>query len=179
MKLIVVGGSLATGKSTVSARLSDATGIVRISLDEIKEALFDAGGYRDRQWSKDMGRGAFPAFTHIVDMHLSRGESVIADATFLWLSDADWLHEFAERHGADLYQIWLTADPRVARERFVARSPSRHPGHNDALDDVLAEFDERFFHKTFLPLPLKARTVIVDTTDIATVDHDAIRKFIE
>lgn len=179
MKLIVVGGSLATGKSTVSSMLSDRTGIARISLDEIKEALFDVGGYRDRAWSKEIGRAAFPAFRHLIEMYLARGEDVIADATFLWLDDADWLHELADRFGAELVLVWLTADPAVARERFVARANStRHPGHNDSLDAVLAEFDERFFNKTFLPIPLRARTIVVDTTSFDAVDHDHIHRFV-
>jgi predicted kinase len=175
MKLIVVGGSLATGKSTVSSVLADRMGIARVSLDEIKEALFDLVGYRDRAWSKEMGRVAFAAFRDCIELHLKRGDSVIADATFLWLADADWLHEFSEKYGAELVQVWLTADPRVARERFICRaSTTRHPGHCDALDDVLAEFDERFFNKTFLPLPLRARTLVVDTTDFSSVDHEVI-----
>lgn len=178
MKLIVVGGSLATGKSTVSSRLSETTGIVRISLDEIKEALFDLVGYRDRAWSKDMGRVAFPAFRDCIELHLQRGDSVIADATFLWLEDANWLHAFSKKYGAELILVWLTADPTVARERMIHRSnTARHPGHNDALDEVIAEFDERFFNKTFLPIPLNARTLVVDTTDIANVDHAAIHSF--
>ena len=75
-KLIIVGGSLATGKSTISSRLSDKTGIQRVSLDEIKEALFDLGGYRDREWSKEIGRLSFPVFRDLIELHLSKGESV-------------------------------------------------------------------------------------------------------
>lgn len=180
MKLIVVGGSLATGKSTISTELARATGIARVSLDEIKEALFDVGGYRDRAWSKEIGRAAFPVFQHLIEMYLSRGESVIADATFLWLDDANWLHAYAERYGAELIQLWLSADPRVARERFIRRArTTRHPGHNDALESVLAEFDERFFQKTFIPLPLRARTMVLDTTDLSRIDHGAVRRFVE
>jgi len=179
MKLIVVGGSLATGKSTVSSLIAQETGFARVSLDEIKEALFDVGGYRDREWSKEIGRAAFPVFRQLIEMYLARGEDVIADATFLWLDDADWVHAFADQYGAELIQVWMTADPSVARERFVARAnTTRHPGHNDALDAVIAEFDERFFTKTFIPLPLRARTLIVDTTDLTTVDHGRVMRFI-
>lgn len=179
MKLIVVGGSLATGKSTISSMIAKETGFARVSLDEIKEALFDLVGYRDRAWSKEMGRVAFPAFRDCIELHLQRGDSVIADATFLWLSDAEWLHDFAERYGAELILVWLTADPRVARERLIHRSnTTRHPGHNDALDEVIAEFDERFFNKTFLPIPLRALTLVVDTTSFDAVNHDHIHRFV-
>ncbi len=178
-KLIIVGGSLATGKSTLSKYLADATGFQRIALDEIKEAMFDLGGYRDRKWSKEIGRLSFPVFRDLIGMHLDRGESVIADATFLWLSDAEWIHEFTQKHNAELRQIWLTADPDVLRERFIQRSQiDRHPGHNDALEHVMDEFDERFFNKTFIPLPLDGKTKIVDTTDFSTIDHDEILNWI-
>ena len=87
MKLVIVGGSLATGKSTISSNIADRTGMVRISLDEIKEALFDVVGYRDRAWSKEIGRIAFSVFKDCIELHLRRGDSVIADATFLWVDD--------------------------------------------------------------------------------------------
>lgn len=175
MKLIVVGGSLATGKSTISTSIAKKTGFARVSLDEIKEALFDLVGYRDRAWSKEIGRVAFPAFRDCIELHLQRGDSVIADATFLWVSDADWIHEFSDKYGAEIVQVWLTADPQVARRRMVVRSQTtRHPGHNDALETVMDEFDDRFFNKSFIPLPLRARTIVVDTTDLDLVDHAAI-----
>jgi glucokinase len=174
-KLIIVGGSLATGKSTISSQLSNKTGFQRVSLDEIKEALFDLGGYRDREWSKEIGRLSFPVFRDLIELHLSKGESVIADATFLWPNDLEWIHDFASKHNAEIKQIWLTADPLVLRERFINRANTdRHPGHNDALEYVMEEFDERFFNKTFIPLPIKGKTKIVDTTDLNVVNHDDI-----
>ena len=179
MKLIVVGGSLATGKSTISLAIARETGFARVSLDEIKEALFDVVGYRDRAWSKEIGRVAFPVFRDCIELHLQRGDSVIADATFLWVSDADWIHAFSKKYGAEIVQVWLTAHPYVARSRFVARSQTaRHPGHNDALESVMDEFDERFFSKTFVPLPLRARTMVVDTTDFNAVDHLMVTQFV-
>ncbi len=178
-KLILVGGSPATGKTTVSRKLGEATGIARVSLDEIKEALFDRVGYRNRAWSKQVGQIAFPAFQRLVEIHLERGDSVIADATFLWLDDARWIRELAARTGVELVLVWLTADPRVLRERFLTRAnTSRHPGHCDSLDEVLAEFDERFFTKTFLPLPLGCPTCVVDTTDLGAVQHEEILSFV-
>jgi predicted kinase len=179
LKLIFVGGSLATGKSTISKHISDTLKIQRVSLDEIKESIFDIGGYRDRLWSKEIGRLSFPVFRDLINLHLSCGESVVADATFLWPSDIEWLHSFSQKYEADLIQIWLTADPKVARERFLQRSnSSRHPGHNDSVESVIAEFDNRFFNKTFVPLPIIGKTKIVDTTSFDAIDHDEILRWI-
>jgi predicted kinase len=178
-KLIIVGGSLATGKSTMAKRLADQTKIVRVSMDEIKENLFDVVGYRDRAWSQEIGRVAFPVFKGVIEMYLERGESVIADAVFICLDDVEWIERFASDYNVELVQVWMTADPRVCRERFVGRaSGERHPGHNDELEHVIEEFDRRFFNKTFIPLPLDAKTKIVDTTDFDAVDHDEILNWI-
>jgi len=176
-KLIIIGGSLATGKSTLSKKIADALGIQRVSLDEIKEVLFDVGGYRDRAWSKEIGRLAFPVFRDLIELHLGRRESVVAEATFLWPTDREWLNAFSQTYETELVQIWLTSDPFIARERFIARASStRHP--NDSLEVVMDEFDQRFFSKTFIPLPINGKTKIVDTTDFVTVDHDEILKWI-
>ncbi len=118
-------------------------------------------------------------FQRLVGMYLERGESVIAVATFLWPDDADWVEELAGRHQAELVQIWMTADPRAARERFIARAGTdRHPGHCDSLETVLAEFDERFFSRSFVPLPLSGRTLVVDTTDFSAVRFPDIIRFV-
>lgn len=168
------------GKTTVAKKLSENTGIKRVSVDEIKEALFNANEYRDREWSKDIGRLAFPVFTGMIEMYLRRGESVIADSTFLWPEDANWLHEFADLHGADIYQIWMSADPQMARERFIERAKGvRHPGHNDSLEEVIAEFDEKHFSRCFIPLPLRGETMVIDSGSGEPFNHDEILRFIE
>lgn len=178
-KFIIVGGSLATGKSTVAKYLEEQIGIKRISMDDLKERLFDIGGYRDRAWSKRIGHIAWPVFKQLVELQLEHGSDVIAEATFLWDDDAQWISEMAARYGADLFQIWMTADPAVARERFIHRSHhERHPGHCDHLEHVIEEFDERFFNRRFDPLSLSGKTLVVDTTDMDGVALPAVVAFI-
>lgn len=178
-KLIVIGGSIAMGKTTIAKKLSENIGVKHVSMDEIKESLFDTVGYRDREWSKEIGRLAFPVFMGIIEMYLRRGESVIADSTFLWPEDADWLNEFAELHQAEIYQIWLTADPQVARKRFIERTKNeRQPGHNDSLESIIKEFDQKHFFQCFIPLLLNGKLLEIDTTSEDEFDHQAILNFI-
>ncbi len=178
-KLIIIGGSLATGKSTVAKYLEEQTGIKRISMDELKERLFDIGGHRDREWSKGIGRLGWPVFCGMIEMQLERRNDVIAEATFLWSDDADWINQLAQKFEGDIFQIWMTADPKIARERFVYRANNeRHPGHNDQVDHVIEEFDERFFNRTFEPQPLNGKTLVVDTSDFDTVNKEAILNFL-
>lgn len=180
-KLIVVGGVPAAGKSTLAKYLASRTGIDRISMDDLKESLFNVAGARDREWSKSIGRLAWPVFQGMVEMHLSRGDNVIAEAIFLWPGDTEWIHQTATQYNARIYQIWMTADPVVVRERFIdrANSDERHPGHCDALEHVIAEFDERLFHRAFDPLSLNGKTITVDTTDFDRVNFETICSFLD
>jgi predicted kinase len=179
-KLIIIGGTLATGKSTLAKRLEQETGIKRVSMDDLKESLFDVGGYRDRAWSSRIGEIAWPAFKHMVELHLEQGDDVIAEATFLWPDDREWIECLADRHKADVYQIWMTADPRIARERFVHRAQNeRHPGHCDDLKDVIEEFDQRLFNRTFIPHPIVGKTLVIDTTDFDQANIMRVHEFLQ
>lgn len=178
-KLVIVGGSLATGKTTLAKKISDHTGFTWISKDAMKEALFDVIGYRNRQWSREVGALAFPLFVGVVEMFVSRGESIVTDAPLICESDIGWLNSLVEKHGVQIKQVHLTANPDVLRQRFIDRANTdRHPGHNDALETVLEEFDKKYFSKTFIPLPIKGETKIVDTTDFEQVNDEDIYSFI-
>ena len=177
-KLIVIGGAPATGKSVLAEKIQQATGFRRISKDLLKEHLFDVIEYRDRQWSRELGALAFPLFMGIVEMYLKRGESVIIDNPFVHVDDLAWFEKFENLYQVDIIQIHLTAEPSVLRQRFVERANiHRHPGHNDALEEVLEEFDARWFNKSFIPLPIHGKTKIVDTTDFSLIDHDEILRW--
>ncbi len=178
-RLIFIGGVPATGKSTMARYLERETGIKRVSMDDLKEAIFDLAGYHDREWSRQVGMIAWPTFQKLVVLHLSRGEDVIAEATFLWPHDKDWLHQVAETYQASLYQIWMTANPLVSRERFIDRAHhNRHPGHCDTREDVIGSFTSRFFNRTYIPHPIKGKTLVIDTTDFNAIDHELIHLFI-
>ncbi len=178
-RLIIIGGAPATGKSVLAERIVAKTGFRRISKDILKEHLFDVIEYRDRKWSREIGALAFPLFMGIVEMYLKRGESVIVDNPFIHAADLDWFHRFEREYHVEFIQVHLVADPAVLRERFIERAHThRHPGHNDALKDVLEEFDAKWFNKSFLPLPLSGKTKIVDTTCFDAVDYDDILAFV-
>lgn len=167
------------GKSTIAKYLEERTGIKRIAMDDLKERLFDIGGYRDREWSRRIGQVAWPIFQQLVELHLEHKKDVIAEATFLHQDDSGWISKIAKNHGAEIFQIWMTCDPKVARGRFINRAEhERHPGHCDALEHVIEEFDKRFFCKSFEPLSLDAKTLVIDTTDFDRVDRQYILDFL-
>lgn len=180
-KLIIIGGAPATGKSTTVARLKEACDFEVVSWDKMKESLWDTCGYADKDFSRGLSECVFPVFQKMVEMHLDQGHDVIVDSTFVWPEDEKWINEYAKKYKAEIIQLWHTSDPRVARQRFIdrAKSGERHPGHNDTVEAVLEEFEKRYWNRSFtIPLPLSGKTMIVESTDLESVDYPAIIKFV-
>jgi predicted kinase len=127
VRLVLVTGPPAAGKTTVARPLARRLGLPLIGKDTIKEALFDAMGTGDREWSRRLGGASYA-----VMLALAREvPAAVLDANFY------------PDHGPTL----LAACPRPIEvfcgcpvgeleRRFAARAPSRHPGHVDhVLDD--------------------------------------------
>jgi predicted kinase len=178
-RLIIIGGSLATGKSTIAKYVEGALNIKRISMDEIKESLFDLNNCSDREHSKQIGREAWIRFKQEIENEIKNNQDIVADATFLWADDIDWINHLVDVYGVDIFQIWMTADPVVARQRFIYRANNeRHPGHCDSLEHVIDEFSDRFFNKSFIPHPFIGETLVIDTTDFDKLDYKLINVFL-
>lgn len=57
--LIIVLGPPCAGKTTLARRIAQEFQLPLIAKDDIKESLFDSLGWRDREWSKKLGRATF------------------------------------------------------------------------------------------------------------------------
>ncbi len=128
VRLVVVGGLPATGKSTVAAGVADAVGAVHLRSDEIRKEL--AGLPPGVGAAADIGEGIYElrsteaTYRALLDraaMLLGMGESVVLDATF---RDPRWRVAalgVAERGGADLTELRCTVPIELAAARAAAR----------------------------------------------------------
>jgi predicted kinase len=128
-RLVLVTGPPAAGKTTVARPLAACLGLPLIGKDTIKEALFDAMGTGDREWSRRLGGASFA-----VMLALAREvRAAVLDANF------------HPDHGPALLaacrgpiEVFCSCPVGELERRFAARAPSRHPGHVDhLLDDRL------------------------------------------
>lgn len=117
--LVVVGGLLASGKTTASRALAEALAAQRIEADALRAARDRAGEH-----------GAFaPGFSEVVyeemlaraEKTLGEGRRVVLDATFRTRAWRARARELAERHGAAFRFVECRADDAVIRERLAAR----------------------------------------------------------
>lgn len=175
--LVVICGKPATGKTTLGLRLAALLGLPFFSKDGVKETLFDAMGVGDRAWSRSLSAASFATLRYITETLLAAGQSLIVEANFS-AEDAPFYQSVAARHGAQVAQVWLTAEPEVILRRFERRAASgaRHPGHVELAN--IDEFRAALLRTDDAPLPLAGALCVVDTTDLAAVEYNTILSII-
>ena len=135
--------------------------------DDIKEALGDVLGTRDLAWSRQLGAATYAVMEAVAARSLAVGGALIVEANFTRQRSEPWLRGLAER--ADT-RVVLCRTPKD-RERFAARSGTRHSIHPD---DVAAEWPPAEDFAIDLGVP----SLGVDTTDGYEPDIETIMQFI-
>ena len=163
--VVVVTGIPGSGKTTLATALSARLGWPLISKDIVKEALFDALGTGDLQWSQQLGRAG-----HVVMYSLAATmPRVILEAHF---QRAVAEPQLLALH-RPIVQIYCRCPVDVAAMRYRRRieDPDRHAGHlpEHQSDQAI----EQWIKDPPTPLDLPdAHFIEIDTTgpvDMATV----------
>ena len=115
--LVVVAGLPGTGKSQFSREVRLRTGAVILESDAIRRLLFERPSY---SWFES--RRVFAALHAAVERLLAAGISCIVDATNVAEAYRQPLYDIAERHGAKLIVVEVTAPPEVAIARLSERA---------------------------------------------------------
>lgn len=137
--LTLVGGLPGSGKSTLSGALADRLGVTLLSSDRLRKEL--AGMPAEESAASDYGEGLYTpewtarTYAALLDRAsalLSRGESVVLDATWSDAGQREAALRMAERASADLVALHCQAPGEVS----AARLSTRAPGASDATPDV-------------------------------------------
>ncbi|HXZ61787.1 MAG TPA: AAA family ATPase [Acidimicrobiales bacterium] len=147
VRLVLVGGPPATGKTTVAASLADNHGWVVLRSDEVRKELAGIPSTRPAAaplmsgvYSPTMTALTYGELLHRARRLVERGESTVLDATW---GDAMWRDEarrIASVAHADLIELRCAAPVEVAARRAEARGP----GASDAGPEVAAALAARF-----------------------------------
>ena len=125
---ILVNGVPASGKSTVAHGIADRLGCPLMTLDTVKDPLFEYFGTGDREHNRKLGRASYAIiFNAIRDW--PKTSTVVIDAWFGFQP-----LEILDRHLVTagigrVIEIWCHAPDAVVAERYRARLADRSPGH--------------------------------------------------
>ena len=132
--LVLVNGPPCAGKSHLTDVLAESTSLPIMTKDMIKETVYDAAGWADRDWSRRLGTAASALLWMFARSLLSQGQDCLIEANFRASLAANELARLTSDLKFTSAQIFVTAAPSVLAERFRTRASlqTRHPGHLDA-----------------------------------------------
>ncbi|MFB7223576.1 AAA family ATPase [Streptomyces sp. NPDC056227] len=137
--LTLVGGLPGSGKSTLSGALADRLGVTLLSSDRLRKELagIPAGqpavaAYGEGLYTPEWTAKTYAALLDRASALLSRGESVVLDATWSHARQREAAQRMAERTSAELVALHC----QVPRDVTAARLDTRAPGTSDAGLDV-------------------------------------------
>jgi len=113
---IAVSGLPGTGKSYFCRRLVEKLPAVLLESDALRKALFPAPSY-----SAAESASLFRSVHALIERLLAKGISVVLDATNLSERNREYLYNIADKAGARLILVQVSAPPRLVRERLEKR----------------------------------------------------------
>lgn len=172
--LLIVTGHPATGKTTLARALAAELGLPLISKDDLKEAIFDSIGWRDRDWSRQVGVAAIALMYIRAEAELAAGRSLIVESNFRSDLDTGRLRALRERAPFRPAQIRCVARGDVMAERYARRivEGRRHPGHCEALD--AADLARMQAMGEIEPVPIGGALLTVDTSTATAVETASV-----
>jgi glucokinase len=168
---VLVNGIPATGKTSIARAIGARLHLPVLSLDSVKEALFEELGTEDgdREYGRALGRASMLAIWSMV-ADFQPDAAIVVEAWFRQ-PPHDVVLRGLERAGIEQWiEVWCHASPDVLAARYAART--RHPGHPPA--SYAAELAE--LARVVQPMAL-GEVLSVDTSDFESVDLDAIARW--
>ena len=187
MKLIILAGMPATGKSTLAAQLQKQFGFPVFEKDAIKECLFDTIGFEGYPAKRQLDVAANTVLINQMKAMLSAGCSLIVDNNFDEASGLQ-LKRLLDWYQADVVTVFLTGDPQILYERYFDRdSHGRrhlghamqtnyppHPGESTEFTMTREGFDERFIRLKMYQMTWGGARIDLDATYPEKIDVQAL-----
>jgi aminoglycoside phosphotransferase family enzyme/predicted kinase len=142
VRLLLVGGAPATGKTTLAAAFADVSGGVLLSSDRTRKELLGLepesrhpAPYRSGIYTSSVTDRTYQALADRATQALSMGESVVVDASFAMDRHRRIFRSLAERVRARVVEVRCEASPAVVKARLAART-SAHDRYTDAGPEI-------------------------------------------
>lgn len=176
MKLIIITGAPATGKSSIAQNVSQKTGIPSFSKDEFKIELFEKYGFNDHDEKKKLSIQGEKMLIDTIKKYVDEGKDIIIDNNF---KDFNAVREAISRNSCCVICVLLKADHYVLAKRYNDRisSGNRHTAlytlnkypvvkEESIFHPLLNEKDVDDIQKNVKEITFGDNVIEFDTTDI-------------
>lgn len=139
VRLVIVQGDPATGKTTLARTLSTQLGIGVLAKDDMKELFFDRIGIPvDRDQSRVYGGAVMEAMFVASRKLLEGGVDHIIEGSFHSVLANDDFETLIAGLDVKVVQVYCHASPELRHERYNQRvqDGTRHPGHLAKVKDI-------------------------------------------
>ncbi len=171
-KAILINGLPASGKTSVGRALVDQFHAPLLTLDTIKEPMFNNLGIGDRAYNRVLSKTCKEIIWALI-ADFPKDSLVILDVWF-GFAPFDSVVEGLRQAGIGKFvEIWCTAPGELLAKRYLERINLRHKGHPGA--DYAPELAE--VARRALPMSL-GPVYTVDTSDPSLVDNEAIFRWV-
>jgi len=177
-KIIIIAGSLASGKSTFAKRLSRAVNVPCLIKDDFKSALCASVAIGGREESSRFSAVTFDGMMYVAGRLFEVGSPVIIEGNFVpagvkKVDEAGAIRRLIGEYGYTPLTFKFAGDTEVLHKRFLEREKTLERGRANKIgSDVPYEaFDQ--WCRNFGRFDVGGETVQVDATDFAKVDFNA------
>lgn len=171
-KAILINGLPASGKTSVGRALVNQFRAPLLTLDTIKEPMFNNLGIGDREYNRKLSKTCKEIIWALV-ADFPKGSLAILDVYFGFAPFDSVLEGLKHAGIGKFVEIWCTAPGELLAKRYLERVGLRHKGHPGA--DYAPELIE--VAKRAVPMGLSP-VYTIDTSDPAAVDNEALFRWV-
>lgn len=172
-KAILINGLPASGKTSVGRKIAENYNVPLLSLDVIKEAMFEELGIGDRDYNRKLGHTCKRIIWSIL-ADFPKDALVIIDAWFGMPPHDEIIQSLSGAQISTILEIWCHAPGSLLKSRYVDRVGNRHKGHPGK------EYGDELIKIAKIAEPMRIGPVyFVNTSDYEKINYCDIFNWIE